>query len=99
MWTTNKNSQVVPSIAVLRLISDGRLIMQIVGGQEITVIDHSGQTIALASMLDTDNFVLYNSDLNIIWQSFDNPKNTLLPDQHLSPRKELFSSEIFPLKM
>ncbi|KAH0775957.1 hypothetical protein KY290_007368 [Solanum tuberosum] len=106
VWTANRNSPVVPSNAVLLLTSDGRLIVQ-VGGQEITVVNLSGQVIASASMLDTGNFVLYNSDHSIIWQSFDNPTNTLLPGQHISARQELFSSAseaddslgIFRLKM
>ncbi|KAF4376175.1 hypothetical protein G4B88_004979 [Cannabis sativa] len=33
---------------------------------------------ASASMLDSGNFVLYNSDSKIIWQSFENPTDTLL---------------------
>ncbi|KAK4708178.1 hypothetical protein R3W88_029103 [Solanum pinnatisectum] len=61
----------------------------------------------VASMLDTGNFVIYNSDHSIIWQSFDNPTNTLLPGQHISAGQELFSSAsesddslgIFRLKM
>ncbi|XP_060182852.1 G-type lectin S-receptor-like serine/threonine-protein kinase LECRK4 [Lycium barbarum] len=61
------------------------------GGKEICVINPS-QAIASASMLDTGNFVIYNSDHNVIWQSFDNPTNTLLPGQHLSAGQELFSS-------
>uniref|UniRef100_M0ZXL0 non-specific serine/threonine protein kinase n=1 Tax=Solanum tuberosum TaxID=4113 RepID=M0ZXL0_SOLTU len=106
VWTANRNSPVVPSNAVLLLTNDGRLIVQ-VGGQEITVVNLSGQVIASASMLDTGNFVLYNSDHSIIWQSFDNPTNTLLPGQHISAGQELFSSAsvaddsygIFRLKM
>ncbi|XP_047956360.1 G-type lectin S-receptor-like serine/threonine-protein kinase LECRK3 [Salvia hispanica] len=43
-------------------------------------------------MLDSGNFVLCDSDSRIIWQSFDNPTNTLLPGQRLTPGKELFSS-------
>ncbi|KAJ8551551.1 hypothetical protein K7X08_021566 [Anisodus acutangulus] len=105
VWTANRNSPVVPSSAVLLLTSDGRLIVQ-VGGKEIYVISPS-QDIASASMLDTGNFVLYNSDHIIIWQSFGNPTNTILPGQHLSARQELFSSAsdaddsfgIFRLKM
>ncbi|XP_060184714.1 G-type lectin S-receptor-like serine/threonine-protein kinase LECRK3 [Lycium barbarum] len=105
VWTANRNSPVVPSSTVLLLTSDGRLIVQ-VGGKEISVINPS-QAIASASMLDTGNFVLYNSDHNIIWQSFDNPTNTLLPGQHLSAPQEMFSSAseaddsfgIFRLKM
>ncbi|KAF4360235.1 hypothetical protein G4B88_003569 [Cannabis sativa] len=36
------------------------------------------QPAASASMLDSGNFVLYNSDSKIIWQSFENPTDTLL---------------------
>ncbi|XP_059671080.1 G-type lectin S-receptor-like serine/threonine-protein kinase LECRK3 [Cornus florida] len=46
-------------------------------------------------MLDTGNFVLYNSHSEIIWQSFDAPTDTLLPSQKLrqfEEPKELFSS-------
>ncbi|XP_055832157.1 G-type lectin S-receptor-like serine/threonine-protein kinase LECRK3 [Solanum dulcamara] len=106
VWTANRNSPVVSSNAVLLLTNDGRLIVQ-VGGREISVTDSPGQAIASASMLDTGNFVLYNSDHDVIWQSFDNPTNTLLPGQHISAGQELFSSAseaddsfgIFRLKM
>ncbi|XP_059307896.1 G-type lectin S-receptor-like serine/threonine-protein kinase LECRK3 [Lycium ferocissimum] len=105
VWTANRNSPAVPGSAVLVLTDDGRLIVQ-VGEKAISVINPS-QAIASASMLDTGNFVLYNSDHNIIWQSFDNPTNTLLPGQHMSAGQELFSSAskaddsfgIFRLKM
>ncbi|KAH0714500.1 hypothetical protein KY284_007405 [Solanum tuberosum] len=105
VWTANRNSPVVPSNAVLLLTNDGRLIVQ-VGSQENSVINPS-RAIASASMLDTGNFVLYDSDRNVTWQSFDNPTNTLLPGQHISDRQELFSSAseaddsfgIFRLKM
>jgi len=43
-------------------------------------------------MLDSSNFVLYNSNNNTIWQSFDHPTDTLLPSQHLSIEKVLNSS-------
>ncbi|KAH0713539.1 hypothetical protein KY289_009498 [Solanum tuberosum] len=105
VWTANRNSPVVPSNAVLLLTNDGRLIVQ-VGSQENSVINPS-RAIASASLMDTGNFVLYDSDRNVIWQSFDNPTNTLLPGQHISDGQELFSSAseaddslgIFRLKM
>lgn len=43
-------------------------------------------------MLDSGNFVLYDSDQKIIWQSFDHPTNALFPAQTLNPESELFSS-------
>ncbi|KAH0714503.1 hypothetical protein KY284_007408 [Solanum tuberosum] len=105
VWTANRNSPVVPSNTVLLLTNDGRLIVK-VGNQEISVINPS-RAIASASLMDTGNFVLYDSDRNVIWQSFDNPTNTLLPGQHISVGQELFSGAsetddslgIFRLKM
>lgn len=75
-------------------------------GQDVAVISPP-QAIASARMLDTGNFVLYNSDSRIIWQSFEHPTNTLLQQQRLLPGQELFSSAsetdyskgIFRLKM
>ncbi|XP_042016423.1 G-type lectin S-receptor-like serine/threonine-protein kinase LECRK3 [Salvia splendens] len=43
-------------------------------------------------MLDNGNFILYDSNSRIIWQSFDHPTNTLLQGQRLPPGKVLFSS-------
>ncbi|MCD9637883.1 hypothetical protein HAX54_021424 [Datura stramonium] len=43
-------------------------------------------------MLDNGNFVLYNSDRKVMWQSFDHPTNTILPGQRLTPGQVLFSS-------
>ncbi|KAL8461162.1 hypothetical protein ACS0TY_032586 [Phlomoides rotata] len=44
-------------------------------------------------MLDNGNFVLYNSESSIIWQSFDYPTDTLLQGQRLRPGSGLFSNE------
>ncbi|KAM3736036.1 hypothetical protein ACB098_10G132800 [Castanea mollissima] len=43
-------------------------------------------------MLDLGNFVLYNSNNKISWQSFDYPTNTLVQNQRLPAGKELVSS-------
>ena len=44
-------------------------------------------------MLDSGNFVLYDDDSMIVWQSFGYPTNTLLPGQRLSDGKELVLAE------
>ncbi|XP_047956226.1 G-type lectin S-receptor-like serine/threonine-protein kinase LECRK3 [Salvia hispanica] len=108
VWTANRDSDpTVPNDVVSLLLStDGRLILRRRQGQDVDVISPSA-AIASASMLDSGNFVVFDSDSRIIWQSFDNPTNTLLPGQRLQPGKELFSSAsetdygkgIFRLKM
>ena len=43
-------------------------------------------------MLDSGNFVLYNSNNKITWHTFDIPTNTLLQGQRHAVEKELVSS-------
>ncbi|WCJ25821.1 hypothetical protein M5689_007680 [Euphorbia peplus] len=42
-------------------------------------------------MLDTGNFVLADSDSVNLWESFNNPRDTILPSQTLKPNTVLFS--------
>ncbi|XVF61862.1 hypothetical protein PTKIN_Ptkin08bG0168300 [Pterospermum kingtungense] len=116
VWTANRDDPPVPTTASLNLTSDGRLIIQspqrqdryIVQGQRLLagMLD-SSQKVANASMLDSGNFVLYNSEQDIIWRSFEHPTTTILPGQRLLAEMELVSSAsetdhatgIFRLKM
>ncbi|XP_042495168.1 G-type lectin S-receptor-like serine/threonine-protein kinase LECRK3 [Macadamia integrifolia] len=92
VWTSNRDDPPLSRNATLLLTSDGRLILQDTPqGKEKSIADDS-QSASWASMLDTGNFVLYNSTGKIIWQSFDSPTDTLLPGQRLVSGKELFSS-------
>ncbi|KAL1542095.1 G-type lectin S-receptor-like serine/threonine-protein kinase LECRK3 [Salvia divinorum] len=94
VWTANRdtNPTVPADVASLLLTPEGRLVLRRRQGQDVDVISPSITTIASASMNDNGNFVLYDSDSRIIWQSFDNPTNTLLPGQRLLRGKEIFSS-------
>ncbi|KAK6259061.1 Protein kinase domain - like 7 [Theobroma cacao] len=106
VWTANRDDPPVPSTASLNLTTDGRLILQSPQGRELYITD-SSEKVATASMLDTGNFVVYNSDQKVMWQSFDHPTTTILQGQRLLAGVELFSSVsetdqstgIFRLKM
>jgi hypothetical protein len=78
------------SNAILRFASDGRLVLELAQEQVAVVADSSGS--ASASMLNSGNFVIYNSDQKIIWQSFEYPTDTILPSQLLLAGHELISS-------
>ncbi|KAL1542096.1 G-type lectin S-receptor-like serine/threonine-protein kinase LECRK3 [Salvia divinorum] len=85
------NPAVPDDVVSLLLTPEGRLVLRRRQGQDEEVISPYA-TIASASMLDTGNFVLYDFNFRIIWQSFDNPTTTLLPGQRISHGQEIFSS-------
>ncbi|KAB1206754.1 putative receptor protein kinase ZmPK1 [Morella rubra] len=92
--------------ATLLFETDGRLLLQGTRGPRIVVIAASIGA-ASASMLNSGNFVLYNSAQQIIWRSFDYPTDTILSTQSLFAGQQLLSSisesdhstGIFRLKM
>ncbi|CAA2986123.1 G-type lectin S-receptor-like serine threonine-kinase LECRK3 [Olea europaea subsp. europaea] len=91
VWTANRDDPVSPSNVVLVLTNDGRLILRQEDRDDKNMANPR-LPLASASMLDSGNFVLYDSAQNITWQSFDNPTDTLLPGQHLSAGEEIVSS-------
>ena len=93
IWTANRDDPPLSNDVTLLLNSDGWLVLQDKQGQETTIIANSSQPAASASMLDLGNFVLYNSNSTIIWQSLDYPKDTLLPGQSLLAGKRLISAD------
>ncbi|XP_008232072.1 PREDICTED: G-type lectin S-receptor-like serine/threonine-protein kinase RLK1 [Prunus mume] len=104
VWTANRDDPPFSNNATLRFTGDG-LALPTAEGQNYLVKPSS--TPSYASMLDSGNFVLYNSSREIVWQSFDHPTDTLLPGQRLLSGNELFSAKseadhstgIFRLKM
>lgn len=87
VWTANRNDQPVSRNAT----TDGRLILLKTQGQEESIAE-AFQSASSASKLDSGNFVLYNFDSKIIWQSFNFPTDTLLSGQQLQAGKVLISS-------
>ncbi|XWS44763.1 hypothetical protein CRYUN_Cryun15aG0075700 [Craigia yunnanensis] len=90
VWTANRDDPPVPSNASLLLTTDGGLILQ--STQDKSITEYSTEKVATASMLDSGNFVLYNSDQEKIWESFKHPTTTILQGQQLSAGTQLFSS-------
>ncbi|XP_047976073.1 G-type lectin S-receptor-like serine/threonine-protein kinase RLK1 [Salvia hispanica] len=95
VWTANRDRDSDPTVpndvVSLLLTPEGRLVLRRRQGQDVDVFSLNA-TIALASMHDNGNFVLYDSNSRIIWQSFDNPTDTLLPGQRLVEGEEIVSS-------
>ncbi|KAF2284394.1 hypothetical protein GH714_021456 [Hevea brasiliensis] len=89
VWTAKRDDPPVDSNVNL-LINDAGLVLE-AQGQTTTVIS-APQSASSASLFDSGNFVLYNSDRDIIRQSSDHPTDTLLPTQRLEAGSELVSA-------
>ncbi|PON43480.1 S-receptor-like serine/threonine-protein kinase [Trema orientale] len=91
LWTANRDDPPVSLDAKLVFTNSGKLLLRTEQGREILIANPT-QSASSASMLDSGNFVLYNEKLDIIWQSFEHPTDTILGGQVLPVRGQLFSS-------
>ncbi|KAF3440231.1 hypothetical protein FNV43_RR18514 [Rhamnella rubrinervis] len=92
VWTANRDDPPVSKNSTLLFTNDGRLVLQSSTQRQDYNIGDPLRLASSASMLDSGNFVLYNSNRSIIWQSFGHPTDTLLQSQRLLQEKELVSS-------
>ncbi|XP_074269999.1 G-type lectin S-receptor-like serine/threonine-protein kinase SD1-13 isoform X2 [Silene latifolia] len=87
VWVANRNNPLNDSSGSFQISKDGNL--QVLNGQKhilwsSNVINFQVATnMSKAQLLDSGNLVLFSSDNNIIWQSFDHPTNILLPHMSL----------------
>ncbi|XP_021831057.1 G-type lectin S-receptor-like serine/threonine-protein kinase LECRK3, partial [Prunus avium] len=87
VWSANGNN-LVPQGSQVELTSDGQFMLKDATGKEIW---YAGTGVAYAAMLDTGNFVLANQDSSTLWQSFDQPTDTILPTQTLNLNSNLYA--------
>ncbi|KAG6626034.1 hypothetical protein I3843_15G016700 [Carya illinoinensis] len=94
VWTANRDNPPLPRNVTLLLTNDGRLVLEQEQGRKTALTDslQSASSASSASMLDTGNFVLYDSSSTIIWRTFDSPTDTILPGQPLLMGNDLISS-------
>nr|TKR78561.1 hypothetical protein D5086_0000281260 [Populus alba] len=91
VWTAQRNEPAVLPGASLVFTSDGRLVVQNFTG--VQLIAGTYQRAQVAAMHDSGNFLLYGSDMEVVWATFQFPTNTLLVTQELGPDKILYSSK------
>ena len=92
VWTANRDDPPVTSKASLDFTKDGKLVLRTEQGPEQVITTGAKVPASYAAMLDSGNFVLYDNDSKIIWQSFDTPTDTILQNQTLLAGAELVSS-------
>nr|GMD54930.1 G-type lectin S-receptor-like serine/threonine-protein kinase LECRK2 [Ipomoea batatas] len=85
VWCANRDNPGVPSDATLEFV-DGKFLLKTGQSQEKIIDAESAHS---ACMLDSGNFVLYNQDNVIIWESFSAPTDTILGGQNLLAGRKL----------
>ncbi|XP_027362621.1 G-type lectin S-receptor-like serine/threonine-protein kinase LECRK3 [Abrus precatorius] len=84
VWSarTNYNLATAPTGSKVQLTSQGLSLINPEGGSIWTAKPQG--VVSHGAMLDTGNFVLQDVNSDNVWESFNNPTDTLLPNQSLS---------------
>ncbi|XP_028762665.1 G-type lectin S-receptor-like serine/threonine-protein kinase LECRK1 [Neltuma alba] len=89
VWNADMSNPAVPSGSRVQLTQSG-LNLTNPQGQSLWTTELQ-QDVFYAEMRDDGNFVLASSNSSYLWQSFNNPTDTLLPSQTLDMNSKLFS--------
>ncbi|KAF6162000.1 hypothetical protein GIB67_021921 [Kingdonia uniflora] len=92
VWIANRDHPVNGIGSSLSLVSDGNLLLTDAGQINIWVTSTISTSSVHLCLMDTGNLVLETSKNFILWQSFDSPTDTLLPQQPLTRNTKLVSS-------
>ncbi|OIV94999.1 hypothetical protein TanjilG_22196 [Lupinus angustifolius] len=76
--------------SLIQLTLEGHLVVTYPNGTVAHNI-HNGDSATSAYMQDNANFVIKDSNLRLVWESFSSPTNTILPGQTLKPGQILYS--------
>ncbi|KAJ8749117.1 hypothetical protein K2173_013724 [Erythroxylum novogranatense] len=86
VWLANRNPTFANDTGVLTLDASGNLRIVLTNGSLIQTIypGNESATNATAALLDSGNLVLKEANsMQVLWQSFDHPTDTLLPGMKL----------------
>ncbi|KAM1166803.1 hypothetical protein ACFX19_029442 [Malus domestica] len=90
VWSANGDN-LVPEGSKVELSNGGEFMLNDATGKRIWSAQSVGPGVAYASMLDTGNFVLADRSSSNVWESFDEPTDTILPTQILNQNDVLFA--------
>ncbi|KAJ7544670.1 hypothetical protein O6H91_09G088700 [Diphasiastrum complanatum] len=90
-WSANRDS-LVSNAATLEFTSGGNLVLNN-SQSRVWASNTIGLNVIKAEMRDTGNFVLLNQSSQPVWESFNNPTDTLLPNQELKQGLSLISQQ------
>ncbi|KAK6925694.1 Bulb-type lectin domain [Dillenia turbinata] len=87
VWSANPSNPLQRGSTV-QLTKDGQFLLNDPNGLRIWSAPFSG-ILSYAAMLDNGNFILASQDSVNLWETFDNPTDTILPTQTLSQGTQL----------
>ncbi|KAJ4703325.1 Receptor-like kinase [Melia azedarach] len=87
VWVANRDNPISDKSGVLSINTEGNLVLQETNKSVLvwqTNVAHAPALNTIALLLDTGNLVLVRNDTReTLWQAFDHPTNTLLPNMKL----------------
>uniref|UniRef100_A0ACD5WS26 Uncharacterized protein n=1 Tax=Avena sativa TaxID=4498 RepID=A0ACD5WS26_AVESA len=93
VWSANPLHPVYSWGSQVMLHTDGRMVVRDYNGQPVWENDvNSSSNAEQAQLLDTGNLVVMGQGDTILWQSFDSPTDTLLPNQNITAATKLVSA-------
>ncbi|KAM0824034.1 hypothetical protein ACQ4PT_070475 [Festuca glaucescens] len=93
VWSANHLHPVYSWGSEVMLDTDGRLAVKDYNGQPVWENHvNSSSSAEQAQLLDTGNLIVKGQGDIILWQSFDSPTDTLLPNQNITAATKLISA-------
>ncbi|KAJ9700335.1 hypothetical protein PVL29_005901 [Vitis rotundifolia] len=90
VWSANRDDP-APAGSSINFTVSGSLVMTVPNGTVTRIYNGDTNAANSASLQDNGNLVLRNSS-SVVWQSFDNPTDTLLPGQTLPWDHRIYSN-------
>ncbi|KAG5120015.1 hypothetical protein JHK82_034435 [Glycine max] len=95
VWVANRDKPVLDSSGVFRIAEDGNLVVEGASKRHwSSVIEAPSSTNRTLKLLESGNLVLMDDNSgtsNYLWQSFENPTDTFLPDMKMDASLALTS--------
>ncbi|XP_058221471.1 G-type lectin S-receptor-like serine/threonine-protein kinase SD2-5 [Rhododendron vialii] len=91
LWSANRDSPVGEN-ATLNFTGEGDLVLKDEFGNPVWSTNTSTSYVARMEIDVSGNFMLLNGSNDVVWQSFDNPTDTWLPNQKIYNGQRLTAS-------
>ncbi|KAJ6379556.1 hypothetical protein OIU76_016240 [Salix suchowensis] len=92
VWMANRDQPVNGRKSELSVLKSGNVIITDAGRFTVWSTDTVSESSVFLDLHENGNLILHNSDGGVLWQSFDSPTDTLLPQQLLTKDMKLVSS-------